>query len=86
MARLLKGSDAEEAVPPLLAARDAYRAAEQAVGEQATKEQAARQQAAAEQAAAEQRGASAAPGCPICLEPYSQAGGVVPLAIGRRVI
>jgi ankyrin repeat protein len=86
LARLLKGSDAEEAVPPLLAARDAYRAAEQAAGEQATKEQAARQQAAAEQAAAEQRGASAAPGCPICLEPYSQAGGVVPLAIGRRVI
>jgi hypothetical protein len=78
LARLLKGNDAEEAVPLLLAARDAYRAAEHAVGKQATKKQAERQQAAAEQAAAEQCGASAAPGCPICLEPYSQASGMVP--------
>ena len=75
---MLRGTGAEDAVPLLLAARDAYLAAEQAVGEQATKEQAARQQAAAEQAAAEQCGASAAPGCPICLEPYSQASGMVP--------
>jgi hypothetical protein len=51
LVKLVRGTAAEEAVPQLLAARDARLAAE---------------------------AASAAPGCPVCLEPYSAVGGVVP--------
>jgi hypothetical protein len=60
--RLLKGTDAEEAVTLLLAARDAWLAVEAAA--------APRPPATA--AAAER------PSCSICLDPYSAAGGVVP--------
>jgi hypothetical protein len=67
--RLLKGSDAEEAVLPLLATRDAYLAAERAA---AAVVEAAEAERASEAAAAEQ------PGCSICLEPYSAVGGIVP--------
>jgi hypothetical protein len=61
--KLLKGSEAEEAVPLLLAARDALLEAEAAA--HATAEPA--------RAAIAER-----PSCSICMEPYSAAGGVVP--------
>ena len=64
LGRLLKASGAEGAVSLLLAARDAQLEAEEAA------------------AAAREPPPAAAPGerpsCPICMEPYSAAGGVVP--------
>ena len=63
--RLLKGSDAEAAVPALLAARDAHLAAEAAEAEAEAEAAAA---AEPEPAAAEP--AAAAPGCQICFEAY----------------
>jgi hypothetical protein len=68
--RLLRGTAAEGAVPRLLAVRDAQLEAE----EEATAA-AASAAAAAEQAEAEP---TERPSCPICMEPYSAAGGVVP--------
>jgi ankyrin repeat protein len=64
--KLLKGSEAEGAVPLLLAARDALLAAEEAARTTAVPEP-------APVAAPAER-----PSCSICMEPYSAAGGVVP--------
>ena len=84
--RLLKGTEAEGAVPLLLAARDAQLAREQqrqvrqdevayaAAAEAATAESASA--AAAEVAAAQAAAEVAAPSCQICFEPYG--GAVVP--------
>jgi hypothetical protein len=85
--RLLKGSAAAEAVPLLLAARDAQLAREQqrhvrvqqdeAAAANAAAEAAAVAEtataAAAEAAAAQAEAEAAAPSCPICLEPYGTA-------------
>jgi hypothetical protein len=60
--RLLKGSNGEEAVPLLLAARDARLALEEAAAAAASAPAAAAELLA----------------CIVCLEPYSAVGGVVP--------
>jgi hypothetical protein len=79
--KLLKGSGAEEAVPLLLAARDAHLAAEHAqtraeVDAAATKSAAAtRLHAAAAMKAMEaamEAAAKAAPSCGVCFEPYRE--------------
>jgi hypothetical protein len=84
--KLLKGSEAEAAVPLLLAARDVLLAAEAAAAAAAA-EAAAAAAAAAEAAAAAAAAAVPEPtpaaaverlSCSICMEPYSAAGGVVP--------
>jgi colicin import membrane protein len=68
--RLLKGSDAEEAVPALLAARDAHLAAEAVEAAEAAAEAEVEAAAEAEAAAAEP---AAAPSCQICFEAYGSA-------------
>jgi hypothetical protein len=86
LGRLLKGTAAEDAVPALLAARDADLAAEEEMAQRAAVEEAAAAAAAAEAAAVRAAAAAPqpavvaaeAPSCSICLEPYSATAGVVP--------
>jgi hypothetical protein len=66
--KLLKGSDAEAAVPALLAARDAHLSLE--------RESRQREQQDATAAAVAEAAAKAAPSCAICFEPYG--GAAVP--------
>jgi hypothetical protein len=68
--KLLKGSEAEGAVPRLLAARDAQLEAEE--------EAAAAAAVAASPAEHAEAELAERPSCPICMEPYSATGGVVP--------
>ena len=64
--RVLKGSDAEEAVPALLAARDAHLAAEAAAAEAEAADAAAEPEPVAVEPAP-------APSCQICFEAYGSA-------------
>jgi hypothetical protein len=77
--RLLKGSDGEEAVPLLLAARDAHLATERKQQQAAATKIAAVAAAKAEAAATKSTAvalaeavAKAAPSCGVCFEPYRE--------------
>jgi hypothetical protein len=81
--RLLRGTTAEEAVPLLLAARDAQLEAEAAAAAAIKLEEEMAAAAATATAATHTEPAPAErPSCAICMEPYSATGGVVPRVLG----